>query len=271
MAASISLYFGAGAPAPSWMMASLDSVEVVQSDRAPNGFQLVFTTPRTASDLSDYSLLTASQLQAGQRIIIAATMNGASQVLMDGVITRVQLQPPAPGQEARITIIGEDLSAMLDLYEYSLEYPFLPDSVIAEAILLKWLPLGIIPSVTFAVTDLVSMFYVNQQVGTDRAYLNQLAAQNAYVFCIIPGPAVGQSTAYWGPPMRTATPQPVLTVDSGGFGNVISLSATLDATAPQIVYGLVQDTLTRQPLPATCSADCPPRGAIMPPACGAGR
>lgn len=232
------------------MMSSLDSISVVQSDRAPNGFQLAFTTPRTPSEVADYQALSASQLQAGQRIIITASVGVVPQVLMDGFITRVQLQPAGAQSEARITVTGEDVSVMMDMHEYSLEYPFLPDSAIAELILLEWGSLGVVPEVTFSATDLVSIFYVNQQAGTDRAYLNQLAAQNAYVFCIRPGPVVGQSRGYWGPPLRGEPPQPVLTVDANGFGNVISLSASLDATAPTVIYGFVQDTLTGLPLPA---------------------
>jgi hypothetical protein len=250
MGFSIGLYLGPGAPAPPWMMASLDSVEVVQSDRAPNGFQLTFTTPRTATEIVDYQVLAAAQLQAGQRIIITAAVNGASQVLMDGFITRVQLQPPTPQEEARITVIGEDVSVMMDMYEYSLEYPYMPDSAIAALLLVEWMGLGVTPEVTVTATDMLSIFYVNQQVGTDRAYLNQLATQNAYVFCIRPGPVVGQSRGYWGPPLSSEPPQPVLTVDANGFGSVVSLSATFEATAPQLIYGLVQDTLTGLPLPA---------------------
>jgi hypothetical protein len=232
------------------MMSSLDSVAVVQSDRAPNGFQLTFTTPRTPSEVADYQALAASQLRAGQRIIVTAAVGALPQVLMDGFITRIQLQPAGVQSEARITVTGEDLSVMMDMHEYSLEYPYMPDSVIAELILAEWGSLGVVPDVTFSPTDAVSIFYVNQQVGTDRAYLNQLAAQNAYVFCIRPGPIVGQSRGYWGPPLRTETPQPALTVDANGFGSVISLSASLDATAPTVVYGFVQDTLTGLPLPA---------------------
>ena len=55
---------------------------------------------------------------------------------------------------------------------------------------------------------------------------------------------------YWGPPLRGSTPQPALTVDSGGGGNVLTLSTTFDVLAPQLIYGLVQDTLTGLPLPA---------------------
>ncbi len=250
MGISVGLYLGPGSPAPSWMMSSLDSVAVVQSDRAPNGFQLTFTTPRTPSEVADYQALAASQLRAGQRIIVTAAVGALPQVLMDGFITRIQLQPAGVQSEARITVTGEDLSVMMDMHEYSLEYPYMPDSVIAELILAEWGSLGVVPDVTFSPTDAVSIFYVNQQVGTDRAYLNQLAAQNAYVFCIRPGPIVGQSRGYWGPPLRTETPQPALTVDANGFGSVISLSASLDATAPTVVYGFVQDTLTGLPLPA---------------------
>ncbi len=249
MTFSVSLLLGPGSPAPGWMMAALDSLEVQQSDRAPNGFQLAFTTPRNPDEASDYKVLAASQLQAGQRIIITATVGSATAVLIDGFITHTQLQPPTQREEARILVTGEDVSVMMDMHEYSMEYPYMTDSLIAFAILEEWGSLGITPNVTTTVGTLVSVFSVPQQIGTDRAFLNQLAAQNAFVFCIRPGPTPGLNEGYWGPPLRTATPQPTLTVDMAGGGNILTLSAAFDGTAPTLIYGLVQDTLTGLPLP----------------------
>lgn len=248
MGFAVTLLLGPGNPMPVSLMNALDSVEVTQSDRAPNGFQLTFTTPRTAADIPDYAVLAGGSLKPGQRVIIQVTAPTTSPVLIDGFVTHVQLQPPTVTEEARIIVTGEDLSVAMDVYEYSLEYPLLPDSAIAALILEKWSGLGITPSVDLTQGIVTNLFGVTQQAATDRAFLNQLAARNACVFCIQPGQTPGQSTAYWGPPQRTATPQPVLTVDPSA-GTVTQLVAEYDGTAATLVYGMVMDTLTDLPLP----------------------
>lgn len=247
MAFSLSLYLG-GAPAPGWLMESLDSATINQSDQAPNGFQITFTSS-AGTEADDYAVLKYSELQAGKRIAIGANLNGASRVLIDGYVTHLQLQPAAGGQEAKIVVTGEDVSVLMDFYEYSLEYPLMPDFAIAGAVLLKWMVFGITPVVHPTPTSGLSFTDVPQQVGTDRKYLMELAGAHGYVFYIRPGSSVGSNDAYWGPPPGDASPQPPLSLDQAGFSSVTEISFAYDATAPQRVWGAVLNTTTNLVVP----------------------
>ena len=57
---------------------------------------------------------------------------------------------------------------------------------------------------------------VPTQQTSDLRHVVALAQRNGYVAYVIPGPAPGTSTFYWGPPVRIGLPQPALSVDLGG-------------------------------------------------------
>lgn len=245
----VSLELGPGNPAPDWMIEALDSVSVECSDQCPNGFQLTFTAERTPSDYADKRLLSSGLLRAGTRIIITVTLGGVPTVLMDGFVTHLQLEAASISQEAKLTVTGEDVSFQMSLYEYSLEYPMMPDFAIVGVVLAKWTALGIIPEILPTPTSFLNFEDVPQQAGNDREYLQYLAQRHGYVFYVSPGPASGFNLAYWGPPKTFDSPQPALSVDLGPATNVSSLSLNFDATKPQRVWGAVLDTTINEEMP----------------------
>jgi len=76
-----------------------------------------------------------------------------------------------------------------------------------------------------------------------------MARRFGHVFYIIPGPAPGTNTAYWGPRAGPNLPQSALSVNMGPNTNVDSISFKNDAMAPAVTGGMVQDRLTNVPLP----------------------
>ena len=48
------------------------------------------------------------------RVVIVATVNGVSNVLMDGVITENHLAPGDKGSNSTLTLLGKDLTAVMD-------------------------------------------------------------------------------------------------------------------------------------------------------------
>ena len=54
---------------------------------------------------------------------MSASLNGTPTVLVDGVITHLELSPAQGGQPSTFTVTGSDLSAVMDLWQESLEYP----------------------------------------------------------------------------------------------------------------------------------------------------
>jgi hypothetical protein len=268
-------------PAPADVMEALIGVEINRGNEAPSGFQMTFNAARLATG-QDYGLVASSLLKPWNRVVLSVTVNGLSQVLMDGFITRQELTPGTSPDSSILTVTGEDISVKMNLFELSLEYPAMGDFLIAEVVLAKYLLLGVIPDVQPTLTDIIPFEYVPQQNCTDLCYLKQLAQRNGYVFYIKPSDNL-TNYAYWGPPVRSGQPQPALTVDSGPLTNVNSLSFAYDALAPTLVYGMVLETMidpyvplpvlgvssTRTPPLATDPALSDSLGGILPDPIGA--
>jgi hypothetical protein len=242
----------APAPAPAELMSALESVEVNQSDDGDasfsQGFQLVFRAERDAATARLVALLRHPLLQPGSRVIISVTLAGTPQVLLDGVITHHQF---TPGKDARLTVTGKDLSALMDLLELSMGYPALPHEAIVALVLLKYAAFGIIPEIIPAPSSWIGtpLEDVPFQEGTDRAYLRKLAQAHGYVFGIRPGPAPMMNFAYWGPLIKIGVPQKALNVDMGSATNVDTIDFANDALTPEQVYGLVHLRDAPMPVP----------------------
>jgi hypothetical protein len=146
---------------------------------------------------------------------------------------------------------------MMDMMEIPFEWPGMGDYLIAEAILAKYLLVGISPDVQPTVTDVIPFYNVPQQNSTDRCYVQQLATQNGNLFYIQPGPSLGSNRAYWGPPVRSGTPQAPINVDMGPFTNVESITFGYNALAPAINYGMVQQETVPVPVAIGASSRSP--------------
>src|SRR6185312_13683021 len=161
------------------------------------------------------------------RVVIMVTVNNIPQVLMDGVMRHHETQPASSGGHSTITIIGEDLTAVMDLLPMDgLPYQAMPAEVRVGAILAKYGTYGVIPEIVpCLVPDFpIPVDRIPAHDGTDYAYVNQLAGENGYVFYLDPGPLPGVSRAYWGPQVKFGIPQPALSVNMDTWTNVESLS-----------------------------------------------
>ncbi len=100
-------------PAPLPVIEALQRVEV-NSSRDRSGFQMTFSVGKT-------SPLQLALLPAGYfdpmvtRVVIIATLAGIPNVIMDGVITRQEMQPGNEPGQSTLTITGEDLSVLMDV------------------------------------------------------------------------------------------------------------------------------------------------------------
>lgn len=258
-------------PPPKEVTDALTSVQVTSgSDRS--GFQLSFA-------VSKKSLLTTTLLPAGYfdpmitRVIIVVTLGGMPNVLMDGIVTRQEMQPSNEPGQAVLTITGEDLSVLMDVIEIFRPFPAMPEiaqiyTVLAPYAAFGIAPLAIPPFVTFVQTPIQG--WVSQGEATDRAYLKSMADNCGYVFYLEPGPLPGQSIAYFGPDVRIPVPQPALTVNMDAHTNVESLSFSLDGLAKKILVGTILDPTGKIPIPIpfpNLNALRPPLGArLTPPA-----
>jgi hypothetical protein len=255
-------------PVPEAALEMLDSVEVTHSDEGRSGFSIVFKALRSRKDFIDYLLFASPQFKAGNRVIISALFGSIPLVLMDGIITNHQLQPGTPGGDpASLTLMGEDISVMMDLQEKNVEHPAQPDNLIALKILLSYAQYGlvplVIPPVTMDIPNPIERTPV--QRGTDLAYLQEMARRYAYTFYVLPGPVIGANTAYWGPPIRVGIPQRALTVDMGPDTNVDALKIERTPVDASTAQGSVQDRTSNQRIPVMSFLTTRPPLAINNP------
>lgn len=251
-------------PAPQSVVDALTGVQVTSgSDRS--GFQLTFAVSKKSS-------LLTTMLPAGYfdpvvtRVIIIATLGGFPNVLMDGVITRQELQPSNEPGQSTLTVTGEDLSVLMDVVQKIMSYPAMPEVAQIYAALAPYAMFGVVP---VAIPPIISALRIptdgwDTQYTTDLQFIKGRASDCGYVFYVEPGPLPGQSIAYFGPDIRIPIPQPALNVNMDAHTNVESLSFSLDGLAKKVRIFTILDPITHKipiPIPApNVNAFKPPLG-----------
>ena len=267
----LSLMMGPFVPlsVPRPVLDALDSVEVTVNDTGTSGFQLTFLIDKQ-SPLNVLFLLTGGSPILFMRVVIVATVNGVSNVLIDGVITNHHIAPGDKGSNSTLTITGEDLTALMNQSDWSgFPFPACPAEARVAIICAKYAMFGIIPLVIPSVLIDVPLpiDLIPSQQGTDLSYIRALADRVGYVFYIDPGPAPGMSKAYWGPQIKFGAIQPALNVDMDAYTNVESLNFNFDTQQNKIpiVYIYNQETGVSIPIPIPPITPLnPPLGAIPP-------
>lgn len=180
-------------PAPKSVVDSLLSVQV-SSGKDKSGFQLTFGVSKTSPLIT--TLLPAGYFDPmSTRVIIAVTMGGLPNVIMDGIVTRQELTPSSEPGQSTLTITGEDLSVLMDVVEMPfMRYPAMPAIAQIYAILAKYMAFGIVPlAIPPFLTDVpIPTHEVPTHQGTDLTYLKKTADDHGYVFYVEPGPLPGQ-------------------------------------------------------------------------------
>jgi hypothetical protein len=238
-------------PVPQAVIDALTEVQVTSTVGSQGGFQLKFGWGKN-------SPIARMQASGGfdprQRVIIAVTVNGSTEVLIDGIITKQDLTPSSQAGKSALTVTGLDLTALMDFIDFTgIPYPALPAFVIVDLILAKYAPLGVYP---VAIPNAIPSFenplshFVKQQ-GTDYAYIQSLGSDTGWVFYLDPGPSPGTSMAYWGPDLSRmfGTTQPAMSINLDAETNVDSLSFSYDGTlATQYIVNVIEPN-TGIPIP----------------------
>jgi hypothetical protein len=255
------------APAPPPVVEALTGVEVTLNSEGRDGFQLTFTLGRGHTDLVDYPLLANPLLRPFSRVIIQVALGVVPEVLIDGFITKHQVNPGTEPGSATLVITGEDVRVMMDLREFSLPYPQMSPDVRVRLILAKYaLYLGappmVLPPITLDVPIIIER--IPAQAGTDLRYVEQLAEEASYVFYVEPTLVPMVNLAYWGPENRLSIPQSALSINQGPSTNVTSLNFNYDALGPTTVLGTVQDKRLGLLLPVVTALSLRPPLAPLP-------
>ena len=239
-------------PVPREVLDALEHVQVeTHSGDTPGGFELTFALSKR-SPLQTLFLLTGGSTIPVLRVVLAATVRGRAEVLMDGVMTNHELRPGSGRQPSKLVIKGKDQTALIDYIELDgIPYPAMPPAVRVLLVLAKYAVLGVIPMVIPSVVeDLpIPIERIPRHQGTDYAYVMQLARECGYVFYIEPGPVPATSRAYWGPEIKVGPPQPALNTDMDAHTNVESLSFTFDKQSKELPVVFIQNLQTKVPIP----------------------
>lgn len=256
-------------PAPKPVMDALTSVEVHVSATGKSGFQLVFTLSNN-SPLTTFFLVATGASAPLTRVILVATFGALPQVLMDGIVKHTEVVPDAMSGSSQISVTGDDLSAVLDMVDFSgLPYPGMLPNIRVETILAKYAMFGLIPNVLPPITPDIELPIdkIRSQKGTDLAYVQELAKECGYVFYVVPGPLPGVSQAYWGPQVKIGVPQPALNVNMDSWTNVESLNFSYEPQNAKTPIVTIQEPISKAsipiPIPTVNPLD-PPLGVFVP-------
>jgi hypothetical protein len=254
---------------PRAVMDALTEVEVKVVDVGQSGFKLTFSVDKQ-SPLQILFLLTGGMPLLFMRVVIAVVVNGSTSVLVDGVITNNSIAPGDKGSSSTLTLMGKDLTALMDQSKPSgFPFPAMPAEARIALLLLKYAVFGVVPLVIPSVLLFVPLpiDQIPSQQGTDLEYIRYLADQAGYVFYVEPGPVPGISKAYWGPQIKVGAPQPALNTDLDAYTNVESLRFSFDQEKNKIPLLLIYNSQTGIsvpiPLPPITPLN-PPLGAIPP-------
>jgi hypothetical protein len=238
-------------PVPFSIAEALTSVEVTHDDSGTSGFQLTFQVGRSGPlDLIDYGLVANPLIRPFTRVVLLVRFAIAPQVLLDGVITQIELSPSDEPGASTLTVTGEDISVMMDLEEEHSSHPAVPDYAIVAQLVLKYTKYGIVPPPPPLNPDPLNPRNPLEELTerpanlTDRGFIRQLADLYGFLFYITPGPAPLVNTAHWGPPERLSIPQSALSVNMGPATNVDSISFRFNGMRPEQVTTVVDDSET---------------------------
>lgn len=237
-------------PVPQSVLDALMSLTVTTNSGQASGFQLTFTVSNQ-SPLQTLFLLSGGAQIPLVRVIIIVTINGTSEVLMDGVMTNHEVSPGREAGQSTLTISGEDLTAVMNYIDFSgMPFPAMPPEARVLLILAKYAMFGIIPLVIPSVlidipipTDRIPI-----QQGKDLEYIKSLADEVGYVFYLDPGPTPGTSVAYWGPEIKVGAPQPALNTNMDAHTNVESLGFNFNADSKTLPIVFIQNPQTKVPI-----------------------
>lgn len=260
---------GVALPVPKPLIDALVSAEVTESATGRSGFQLTFTLADD-SILQTFFLLAASSPIPLLRVVLMANFGGLPQIVVDGIVMHHEVVPDAMKGSSKLVVTGQDLSALMDLVDFSgLPYPGMSPDLRVLTILAKYAAFGIVPEVIpMLIPDIeVPLVQTPSQKSTDLSYVQELARDCGYVFYMVPGPLPGMSQAYWGPQVRIGMPQQCLNVNLDAWTNVESLSFRYEPQNSVLPIVFSQDQTTKLvfpiPIPPITPFN-PPLGLAVP-------
>ena len=256
---------------PRAVMDALEAVEVQTDDVGQSGFKLTLSIDKQ-SPLQILFLLTGGLPLLFMRVVIVAIVNGVSNVLIDGVITKNSIAPGNKGSNSTLTLMGKDLTVLMDQSNWSgFPFPAMPAEARIALILLKYAYYGIAPLIVPSVLLFIPVAHRPDTPANTVPICNTSSIwrsrPGSRVFYIDPGPTPGFSKAYWGPQIKVGPVQPALSADMDAYTNVESLSFSFNQEQNKIpllyIYNSQTGITIPIPIPPITPLN-PPLGVIPP-------
>lgn len=253
-------------PAPEFISRTIESVSVTQSVEGRDGFQITFKAGRDSfSGAVGYLPLLTKTLKVGHRVVIMVTLNARPHVLIDGLVTKLDLTPSLEAGGGKLTLSGTELTVLMDIREKQLEWPAMAKQQIVQTILVQYIdkfPVSQVFPIPGDVPDSPTRM-VRQQSGTDFALVSEFARDAGYAFGLEYGSLPGLPKIYFGPLIRPGAPKKALTFKMGAATNVTSIQFSEDGDAAEATGGLVQEGNSGAPVPVV-SIPAPAPFAVLP-------
>jgi len=203
-------------PAPFEVVDALIDLSVTNQVDERDVFQIQFALGKDSS--LDYGLLTTGLLDPQNRVIITSIFGGMPQMLIDGIITQLEISTSNEPGRTTLHVTGEDRSGRLSLQDQNATHPNQKDSDIVMQILKR---AGFQPQVTETSDTPDDRERIPTQQCNDLQFVQRLARRNNFVFYIEPTDVPGVNIAYWGPERHDGPhQQPALTMNMGPQTNV---------------------------------------------------
>lgn len=233
-------------PPPAELLRAITQVQVTNDGAGQDGFSITFTLTRQALD---FNLLTPGLLEPPTRVLIGVLLGAVPEVLIDGVITHLQLSPSEDPGASTLTVMGRDWSEAMNFHEQNRQYPNQSDDVIFRQVVAGYSRFGALPDALPAVrSPQLEVQEIPNQTTTDLGFVRELADRNGYVFYVEPI-TIGVNRAYFGPATRAGVPQPALTGSMGSSSNVTQLSFADDALAASSPAGHILEPTSKVAIP----------------------
>lgn len=231
-------------PAPAALMDAMVRLTIRSTDEGPSGFELNAQTGLVSGALrARYDLLEEPRIAPGNRMVVTVRIGARLGVLADGIITRTTITPSNQAGDSLLTIMGEDLSILMDRQEKQRTFEALDPVNVVRTVLASYAAYGVRPTVE-APSPLQTPSPLEPAIvqrESDLAFVRRLGERYGFTFYMEPGQVPGVSNAYWGPRGRTQANLSPLLVNVGPATNVESFEATRDPIAVAAVGVLAQD------------------------------
>ncbi|WP_448612082.1 phage late control D family protein [Geodermatophilus sp. URMC 60] len=182
--------------------------------------------------------------------LLVATGTGLPAVVFDGYVVQTELSLSEDPGGSAFTVIAMDATALMNLEEKVREWPNMPDSAIATAILGEYTLAPVVDD-TQPVRTQVDTTVI--QRDTDIQFLRHLAQRNGFDVYVRPGPVPGVVEGHFHRPAVDDPAQGVLSVAMGEVSTLRTFSARYEMLRPAAATasGVDARTVTRQPAEST--------------------